>query len=219
MKINSLIENKLLQYLSNETSKEALYGWAIDMLHNMLKGAVCEITYLEVWGIITELTTIDDMDDFSCGELVRRLSRILSGDECASFTFAFRIPKRFVLIDLLQIEDVLHKYLREKHLTESEILELKLVADKRSSRFDTLNGLLKLQIIDLINLGYEFNDDENCVEFGLKSTVFISEDASMSLEDELLLKIIILLECYNGKRCFYVHVTYNNGIGSISIQA
>lgn len=219
MKINSLIENKLLQYLSNETSKEALYGWAIDMLHNMLKGAVCEITYLEVWGIITELTTIDDMDDFSCGELVRRLSRILSGDECASFTFAFRIPKRFVLIDLLQIEDVLHKYLREKHLTESEILELKLVADKRSSRFDTLNGLLKLQIIDLINLGYEFNDDENCVEFGLKSTVFISEDASMSLEDELLLKIIILLECYNGKRCFYVHVTYNNGISSISIRA
>lgn len=92
------------------------------------------------------------------------------------------------------------------------------MADKRSSRFDTLNGLLKLQIIDLINLGYEFNDDENCVEFGLKSTVFISEDASMSLEDELLLKIIILLECYNGKRCFYVHVTYNNGIGSISIQ-
>ncbi len=58
-----------------------------------------------------------------------------------------------------------------KHLTESEILELKLVADKRSSRFDTLNGLLKLQIIDLINLGYEFNDDENCVKFGLKSTV------------------------------------------------
>ena len=63
------------------------------------------------------------------------------------------------------------KYLREKHLIESVILIIKLVADKRSSRFDTLNGLLKLQIIDLINLGYEFNDDENCVEFGLKSTV------------------------------------------------
>lgn len=219
MKMHSMIKDKLLQYLSNEIPKEDLYRWATDILHNMLKGKVYEIEYLEIWGIITELTKIDDMDDFSCGELVRWLNRILSGDECASFTFAFRVLEKFVLKDLSQIEVILRKYLREKHLTESEILELKLVADKRSNRFNTLNELLESQIIDLINLGYEFGDDENCVEFGLKSTVFISEDVSETLENELLLKIIMLLECYNGKRCFYVHVTFHDGTGNISIQA
>ena len=125
MELNVMIENKFLQYLCNEISKENLRKWAIDVLHSMLKGDIFKITYLEIWGMISELTAIDDMDDFYCDELVRRFNRILSGKENASFTFAFQIPKKFVINDLLQIEDIFNKYLKGKQLSETEISELK----------------------------------------------------------------------------------------------
>lgn len=83
MELNVMIENKFLQYLCNEISKENLRKWAIDVLHSMLKGDIFKITYLEIWGMISELTAIDDMDDFYCDELVRRFNRILSGKENA----------------------------------------------------------------------------------------------------------------------------------------
>ena len=122
MELNAMIENKFLQYLCNEISKENLRKWAIDVLHSMLKGDIFKITYLEIWGMISELTAIDDMDDFYCDELVRRFNRILSGKENASFTFAFQIPKKFVINDLLQIEDIFNKYLKGKQLSEAEII-------------------------------------------------------------------------------------------------
>lgn len=218
MELNAMIENKFLQYLCNEISKENLRKWAIDVLHSMLKGDIFKITYLEIWGMISELTAIDDMDDFYCDELVRRFNRILSGKENASFTFAFQIPKKFVINDLLQIEDIFNKYLKGKQLSETEISELKRIVQKSQNEFNTLNELLKLQIIDLINLGYEFSDDENRIEFNLKSSVFISEEKSISLKNDFIAKIIMLLECYNGRRCFYIHITFNNGIRNISIQ-
>lgn len=36
--------------------------------------------------------------------------------------------------------------------------------------------------------------------------------------DDLLEKIITLLECYDGKRCFYVYIGFYNGDVNISIQ-
>lgn len=218
MQINNLIKNKLLQYLSNEISKEDLYRWALDVLHSMLRGDIFKIAYLMVWGIISELTTINDIDNVYCEELAHQFSRVLSGNESASFIFAFRIPERFVLKDLLRIKNILHKYLQKECLSKSEILELKIVANQKSDGFNTLNELLKVQIIDLINLGYEFHDDKGNVEFGLKSTVFIDENASSLLEKDLLEKIITLLECYNGEKSFYIHTTFSDGVGSISIQ-
>lgn len=218
MEITNLIKNKLVQYLSNEISRDSLYEWSLDLLHSMLKGDIFEITYLELWGIITELTTINDIDKVYCDELVHRFSRILSGNESASFIFAFQIPIKFVLKDLLPIENILKKYLQRGYLSKKEMLELRFLTDKKSSDYHTLNELLRLQIIDLINLGYEFSDEDNDIEFGIKSTVFISEDVSRSLENDLLEKIITLLECYDGKRCFYVHTIFNNGVASISIQ-
>lgn len=119
---------------------------------------------------------------------------------------------------MLQIEDIFNKYLKGKQLSETEISELKRIVQKSQNEFNTLNELLKLQIIDLINLGYEFSDDENRIEFNLKSTVFISEEKSISLKNDFIAKIIMLLECYNGRRCFYIHITFNNGIRNISIQ-
>ena len=79
--------------------------------------------------------------------------------------------------------------------------------------------MLELQITDLLKLGYDFCAEERRVDFNLKSTVFISEDISMSLEDVFLTKIITLLECYDGKKCFCVHTSFIDGVGNISIQA
>lgn len=40
MEVTNLVNNKLLQYLSNEISRENLYKWALDVLHNMLTGDI-----------------------------------------------------------------------------------------------------------------------------------------------------------------------------------
>lgn len=70
----------------------------------------------------------------------------------------------------------------------SKNLELKLADGKKRDAYETLNKLLKMQIMGLINLGYEFGDEEDSVEFSLKSTVFISESVSVFLENDLLKK-------------------------------
>ena len=219
MNVKNAIKAKLSQYLSNEISKENLYRWSIDILHKMLKGDIFDLRYLEVWGIITGLTEVNDMDDRSCVALVQRLSRILSGNECASFSFAIQIPQKYVVDNLSLTKMILQRYLTEKQMSKTGISELKSVIQKNIKKPSSLNEILELQIIDLLRLGYDFCDDENLMIFNLKSTVFISEEISESLEVEFLTKIITLLKCYDGERCFYVHISFINGTGNISIQA
>lgn len=219
MEVKDLVRNKLTQYLAKDISKEDLYKWSIDILHKMLKGDIFDIRYLEIWGMITELTEINDIDDFYCDELIYRFSKILSGEKSASFAFAIQIPKKSVVNNLSQIKEILQKYSVEKQLLKSEILELKFATQKTIDTVNTLNEILELQIIDLLKLGYEFCVDESRVDFNLKKTVFISEDMSMSLEEDFLAKIITLLECYDGKKCFYVYTSFKDGVGNISIQA
>lgn len=219
MEVKDLIKTKLLQYLSSEISKEDLYKWALNLLHKMLNGDIFDRKYLEIWGIIAELTEVNDVDDSYCDELVHQLIEILSGNKCASFMFAIQIPKRFVVNNLSHIKKVLQKYLVEKHLSKSEILELIAITQRISNTCNTLNEILELQISDLLKLGYDFCAEDGSVHFNLKSTVFISDDLALSLEDAFLAKIITLLECYDGKKCFYVHTNFVNGVGNISIQA
>lgn len=214
--MKNLIKTKLLQYLSNEISKEVLYKWALEVLHKMLKGDIFSIENLETWGIITGLVEINDIDDLYCDELVHRFKKILSGSENASFTFFIQIPQKFVVNHLSQTKRILLKYSKEKHLSREEILELKLITDKKIDTPSTLNEVLELQILDLLKLGYDFYVDEDIINFNLKNTVFISED--ISLEEDFLARIIALLECYDGDKGFCVHITFNSGIGNISTQ-
>ena len=162
---------------------------------------------------------MNDIDDLYCDELVQRFSEILSGDRCASFTFAIQIPTKFVVNNMSETKMILQKYLVKKHLSKAEILELISITQSTTNTFNTLNEMLQLQITDLLRLGYDFYAEENCINFNLKSTIFISEDISMSLEDVFLTKIITLLECYEGEKSFYVHTSFINGVGNIAIQA
>lgn len=216
MEIKDLLKVQLLKYLSKELSRELLYKWALDLLHNMLKGDIFKIQYLEIWGIITGLVEIEDVDDFLCEELIKHYLNILSGNENASFTFAMKIPKKFVVYDLSALKNILKRFTEDKHLLNSEIEELKLINEKKANRFDTLNDILEAQIVSILKLGYELEEDENIFKFCPKSTVFISED--MSLENSFLLKLITLLECYEGDRSFFVHISFVNGNSNISIQ-
>ena len=51
--LKDIINVKLSQYLVNEITQEQQNKWAIDMLHQMLKGYVFQLSILEVCGIIT----------------------------------------------------------------------------------------------------------------------------------------------------------------------
>ena len=218
MEIKDLIKSKLLQYLSQEISKDDLYNWALNTLHIMLKGSIFDVECLEVWGIITKLADVNDSDDLYCHELATQFYNILLGNESATFSFAVQIPPKFAANNLSQTKKILQKYFAEKHLSPDEILELKLVAAKRNNTFRTLNEMLKLQILNLLTLGYDFEVSKNGMEFNLKSTIFISEDLALSLENDFLVKVLDLLECYDGKKSFYVHISFNNGTGNISLQ-
>lgn len=216
--MKDLVKSQLLKYLSGEISKEHLCKWAVDILHDMLKGDIFDIGYLEIWGIITGLAEMSDIDDLCCNKLAHQFVQILTGEECASFTIAIQIPQKFVVNNLLQTKNILLKYSGEKQLSKTEVAALEFITQKEMGAINTLNEILEMQIRDLLKLGYEFYSDEGRIEFNLKSTVFISEDMSMTLENDLLAKIIALLECYDGKRCFYVYAGFNNGVVNISIQ-
>lgn len=216
MEIKEQIKFKLLQYLSKEITKENLIEWALEVLHKMLKGNILNIKYLELYSVITKIIEVEDLND-SCGnKMLYHLLKVLSGEKSDSFIFSMQIPKKFIVNNLKECKKIIRKYYEKRCLKEVEIQELRQITQKETNAIVTLNEFIELQIIDLLKLGYEFREDENSVQFELKSTVFIKED--MYLEDDLLLKIISLLECYEGEKSFYVHINFNCGIGNISIQ-
>lgn len=177
MEVKDFIKTKLLQYLSSEISKEELYKWALDLLHKMLKGDIFDRKYLEIWGIIAELTGVNDVDDSYCDELVHQLSETLSGNKCASFMFAIQIPERFVVNNLSHIEKILQKYLVEKHLSKSEIAELIAITQRIPDTCNTLNEILELQILDLLKSGYDF-----CAEDGSVHINFVNGVGNISIQ-------------------------------------
>ncbi|MBD5470017.1 MAG: hypothetical protein HDR19_02555 [Lachnospiraceae bacterium] len=216
--MKNLVKLQLSRYLSKELSKEMLYQWAVDLLHEMLKGDIFKINYLEIWGIITGLAEIDDMDDYYCDEMVQRFLRILLGDENAAFTFAMKIPEKFVVSNLSEVEKIVKKISMGERLSLDEVEDLKLIMNKKLHTYHTLNELLEVQIIDILKWGYGLCNDENSIQFEPKSMVFINEDEAVSLEARFLSTAITLLECYEGRRCFFVYINYDNGVGNISVQ-
>lgn len=89
MEVKYLLKTKLLQYLSNEISKEKLYKWAVDLLHKMLKGDIFDRSHLEIWGIVTQLTGFSDIDEKSISKSPDYL-------EFASKLFDFPTPARMI---------------------------------------------------------------------------------------------------------------------------
>ena len=160
MEVKKLIETKLLQYLSGDISKEALYKWSIEILHKMLKGSIFEVKYLAVWGMITKLVEVseNDVDDLYCDELARSIIKILSGDENAIYSFAMQIPQKYVVNNLPDLGILINKYYLQKHLSADESRRLKKLITKRTNTCDTLNDVLEAQIIDILKLGYRFYD-------------------------------------------------------------
>lgn len=219
MEVKKSIEIALLQFLSGEISKEALYSWAINILHKMLEGDIFEIKYLEIWGIITKLAEVSesDIDDHYCTESVHNILKVLSGEECDVFSFVMQIPQKYAVDNLSGLDKLINKYYSDKQLSVEEIQNLKLLSQKKIGTCSTLNSLLESQIIEILKLGYTFFDENN-LEFDLKSTIFMSEDAVKNFEERVILKVIDLYKCYKGEKSFFVSILYNNGIGNISIQ-
>jgi hypothetical protein len=215
MDVKKLIKERLKQYKDGEIGREKLYEFAIEMLHGILKDTAMYVKYLEVWGIITRLTEIKDLSIEQCDEQVHKFYRILSGSEEESFAYLMQIPKKLVENRLLHTREILQKYLTKRQLTEDDIAELEKITKKRFA-INTLNDLLAMEIVDLLNGGYEFYENE--IAFNLKSSLFVNDDVLVSLEEKLLNKLILLLQCYNGDECFFVHVFFVNGIGHVSVN-
>lgn len=215
--VKKVIKTKLLQYLEREISKEELCDWSVEMMHYILKGDILEIKWLEVWGILTGLAEVEDYSDRECTDLVGKYNRILSGDEAETFSFAMRIPEWFVEGCLSKVGIVLQKHLDGERQEREDISELEEFLRKRI-QVRTIHDLLELEVIDLLNLGFDVYAEENGIACCVKSTLFISEEMSKTLERNLVDRIFSVLECWNGKKSFFVHVRFHDGAGEISIQ-
>lgn len=219
MDIKDMIVNKLIQYLSDEIKKEDLYNDIIIILHEMLNGSIFQLRNLEIWGILTEIADIDDIDDFHCKQIVKKSYEVLTGTKSSIFTFAIQIPKEYRGDCFVGLEEMLLKYSAERRFSAEGLRRVRTLMKKQIDVIQTLNEFLEVQIIDLLKLGYMFCDETSSKSFELKSSVFISDEEADTLEDKLLNKIIALLECYNGKKIFFIQIVYKDGRGNISTFA
>lgn len=211
--MRSLVNGYIKQYFLNEISKHELYKQCVKSLHEMLRGNIVAIQNIILWGILVALVEIEDLDEKSGKELVCRLNAILQGEICGSFLFAMQIPERFTDHHLQPLERVLMKYSKGDKLTSSEIISLHDILDKTIVKPETVNNMLERQVLEFVKLGYEF--DENCIRFDIKHKLFTN--AMLCTEKEFLNKICSLIDCYNGKREFFVQIMFAKGVGSVSI--
>lgn len=217
MDYKCMIIHKLTQYLSREIQREELCEYATDMIHKMLRGDIFILKNLEIWGILTEISGIDDADDFYCDDTVKHCYEVLKGIKNTTFTFAMHIPKEYTGDSFPEIEEMLVEYKKGKDFSTDAMLKLKAIMERKVDIVTTLNDMIESQIIDLLKLGYTFYDEEGNNAFLIKSTVFISDEKAMLSEEKLLDKIFTLLECYRGKRSFFVQIIYREGRGNVSI--
>ena len=126
-------------------------------------------------------------------------------------------PKEHTGDSFPEIEEMLVEYKKGKDFSTDAMLKLKAIMERKVDIITTLNDMIESQILDLLKLGYTFYDEEGNNEFLIKSTVFISDEKAMLSEEKLLDKIFTLLECYRGKRSFFVQIIYREGRGNVSI--
>lgn len=209
------IKEIVLLYLSNKVTRQELCEWAVSALHKILIDII-RLDYLKMLPIVEELSEMEDMNDAECESLARRIYSILSGRENASYTFAMKIPDEFITDNLFEFGNILEKYLKQRNLVHDELEIIRKESKKRIDYVNTIGDLLELQIIGLLNLGYNLENEDVGMNFELKSTVCISEDMEDNLEEDVLDKVISLVECYNGKKSVYVQVWFHIDTEDIS---
>lgn len=214
--MRQMVIDKLSQYLSNEITKEELYKYVIDILHEMLKGDVLYLRNIEIWGILTEIAEIEDADDHYCHCITKKCHEILTGLKDGTFIFAMCIPPKYTRDRFAGLKEILSEYAVERKFSSEAVRKLNAVMKNQTKVIDTVNDLLEAQIIDLLKLGYTFCEDSN-KSFTLKSSVFVSDEEAEMLEESVLNKIIMLLECYSGRKNFFVQTVYKEGSSSISV--
>lgn len=211
-----MVIDKLAQYLSNEIKREELYKYVIDILHKMLKGDIFYLKNIEIWGILTEIAEIDDADDHYCYCITEKCYKILTGLESNTFIFAMCIPPNYRGDRFAGLKEILLEYAVKRNFSSKAFRKLNAIMKNQTKVIDTVNDFLEAQIIDLLKLGYMFCEDSN-KNFSLKSSIFVSDEEAEMLEESVLNKIIMLLECYSGKKNFFVQVVYKEGSSNISV--
>ena len=216
MDIKKTVIDKLAQYLSNEIKREELYNYVIDLLHEMLTGDIFYLKNIEIWGILTEMAEIDDTDDHYCHCIAKKCYEILAGLKNSTFIFAMCIPQKYTGDRFAGLKEILLEYAVDRKFSSEAVRKLNVVMKNQTKVIDTVNDFLEAQIIDLLKLGYMFCGDSN-KSFALKSSIFVSDEEAEMLEESVLNKIIMLLECYSGKKSFFVQVVYKEGSSNISV--
>jgi hypothetical protein len=216
MEFNTTIMcEKITKYLSNEFSKEDFSKWAYETMYKLLKGDILKIENIALWKFVTLLTRVDDSCQPCSENDIREILRIINGYENAFYLFHMKIPKEFQNLMMVRIYDLLIKHSNSEEINSLEINEIKSFIYSSLLEASTIIDLFKIQISKLLSSSYSFYEENNSITFDLDSIVFIKENEIV--ESEYLLKILHLLECAIGNKCFSICVNYLHGLPNVSI--
>lgn len=225
------LKNKIDSYFSGAISKEDLGKWAAEGYYDLITGGYAKMCSLEVYPLIkaisrvhVEANEITDEYPTTLAE-IRGIHSVLSGEKDYVFQVKAALPdclyakflkqgdvrdvdwKRF--LDLYNMVTKSDFYAKENKTAVQQILQ---DISKCEYEKHTLHGELKEKIRRISESILIENFKEETMINGLG--LYVQKGCELP---DLWGNLINYLECYLGKRNFYVSVCYKNGSANTSI--
>lgn len=204
---------KMLQdYKQNKITQDGLIKWAGSLLHTYLKkGEFLEIDSFVIYPFISALSSIDDPWERIHNDEIDDYLQILEGNKKMKYTCYLKIPVEFQKQPISTILCILNNYRKTEKMSDGdfEILE-DLIHDKDNLEATSFADLIYCDMVDLLcELPIDSHSESQYKSLYLGSTDIKAND--------VVGKLVKLIECYTGEKEFRVSLVYQSGVRSINI--
>ncbi|MTD42171.1 hypothetical protein GIX45_26800 [Erwinia sp. CPCC 100877] len=224
--MEELLNEKLNNYFNGDLSQQELGEWANQQYYDMLTGKYVIVAKLIMYKFIKIIAGLNTQknevkDEYPSTEKdIIEIKEILSGNKNYSFTGNIKINLNFCkpylsTMDIDKISEaksIISLYLSNKAITNQQKASLKMLFRYRNKKIVTLIDLLDEYSYGLINdlLSHQKSTiwDQG---FGLFTST--NETSERSKYQRLLL----LLNCMTGDASIQVFISFESGVGSISL--
>ena len=209
-----ILQDKLLEYLNGELSREQLVEWAQLILNNMLTTKdIYKLKCLYTYPFISEISVNKNSWESVKKSTIETHIKILKGELDFNYCVIIKLGKHKKERALQEIMKILNNYISNGSLTDKEYdFLLNFAEKKQKNKVETLEDLVISNVVNYIGyLPKEMNQ-----ELGIPS-LFVQEDIKNSAEYIQL--TLNWLEAYLGEVNLYVNISYakNENMLSLSI--
>jgi hypothetical protein len=201
----------LQDYKQNKITQNELVKWAKSLLETSLKkGGFLEINRFVIYPFISALS-IDDPWESIHKDGIHDFLQILEGNKNMKYACYLKIPVEFQKYPISGILHVLNNYKETEKMSDGdfEILE-ELINVKDKIIVTNFADFIFCDMVDLLcELPIDSYSESNYNSLYLGSTDIKAND--------VVGKLVKLLECYNGEKEFRVNLVYQSGVRIINI--